>query len=280
MANRGYGVLEKGATRPRVLHLPGSERRSVLSLRRRRHIDIKRGLRKRGCAAADWLELGQPRTSRWRRGRHVPTDGVSRAEDTTISPAGPLTLAALALGSTWAIRGPRRSLPLPAIAGTIVAGGEALAIRGTRTLRHHSQPQIGELPVLIPLLCYTYVAPCYGLAQAAVAERGPEAVSLVTALLATATDLANDPYGLASGFWEWRDGEPYMADIVGGHPRRSVERADLVGMVRADEGVPGDLGRRKRAMHHTDFNDARDRPLRSSVCSWIGLERRCPGRSR
>jgi uncharacterized membrane protein len=98
---------------------------------------------------------------------------------------------------------------------TPAAAGELLAIRALRGLRHHSRPQIGDLPLLIPLQWYSVIAPAYGLAEAAVGEQGPVAVAATTALLATATDLANDPWALANGYWEWRDGGSYMPDIVG-----------------------------------------------------------------
>ena len=138
-----------------------------------------------------------------------------RPAPTSISPWLSLTLAVLALLPSLVIRGPRRSLQLLAASLLIATGAEALAIRGTRTLRHHSHPQIGDLPIPILLSWYAVLAPSYGLAQAAVGERSPGIVSLITALLATATDLAIDPWGLASGYWEWRDGGAYLPDLVG-----------------------------------------------------------------
>jgi putative membrane protein len=125
------------------------------------------------------------------------------------------TLAAVALGTSLAIRGWRRSLRVLAAAMLVSAAAELLAIRGARVLRHHSRPQVVGLPLLIPLGWYAYVAPAYGLAQAACGRRGAAAVAAATALLATATDLANDPWGLASGYWEWRDGGPYLRAVVG-----------------------------------------------------------------
>ena len=140
---------------------------------------------------------------------------ATRPVPTSISPWLSLTLATLALLPSLVIRGPRRSLRLLAAALLVATAGEALAIRGTRTLRHHSHPQIGDLPLRVVLSWYAVLAPSYGLAQAAVGEGGPGVVSLVTALLATATDLANDPWGLASGYWEWQDGGAYLPDLVG-----------------------------------------------------------------
>ena len=129
---------------------------------------------------------------------------LSTAKPRQASPgvSSALFLAATAFGLSWTIRGGRRSLRLLLGSTAIAASSELLAIRGTRQLRHHAQPQIAELPVTIPFSWYAFVAQSYGLAQAAVGERGPAAVAATTALLATATDLANDPFGLASGYWE------------------------------------------------------------------------------
>ena len=113
------------------------------------------------------------------------------------------------------MRGGRRSARLLAASTALAAAGETLSIRGAGILRHHSRPQVGEVPLFIPLAWFAAVAPAYGLAQAAAGARGAPAVVALTALLATATDLANDPMGLASGYWEWRDGGSYVRDVVG-----------------------------------------------------------------
>jgi uncharacterized membrane protein len=140
-----------------------------------------------------------------------------------------LFLAAPAFGLSWAIRGGKRSLRLLLGSAAIAAGSELVAIRGTRQLRHHTQPQVAELPVTIPLSWYAFVAQAYGLAQAAVGDHGPFAVAAATALLATATDLANDPFGLASGYWEWRDGGAYMPDVRGPNGAAGIPIGNYIG---------------------------------------------------
>jgi uncharacterized membrane protein len=134
----------------------------------------------------------------------------------SLSPWQMAALGGSVLGNSLAIRGVRRSLALLGISLAVAAAGEVLGIRVARVLRHHSRPQVGGLPVLLPLAWYAAVAPAYGLAQGALGERGGAAsVAVATALLATATDLANDPFGLASGYWEWRDGGSYVPDVRG-----------------------------------------------------------------
>jgi putative membrane protein len=124
-------------------------------------------------------------------------------------------LGGVVMGSSLAVRGVGRSLTLLGVSLAVATAGEVLGIRVAGILRHHSRPQVGGLPVMLPVAWYAAVAPAYGLAQAALGGRGRGAVAAATAFLATSTDLANDPYGLASGFWEWADGGAYVADVRG-----------------------------------------------------------------
>ena len=89
---------------------------------------------------------------------------ATRPAPTSISPWLSLTLATLALLPSLVIRGPRRSLRLLAVALLVATAGEALAIRGTRTLRHHCHPQIADLPLSIVLSWYAVLSLSYGLA--------------------------------------------------------------------------------------------------------------------
>jgi hypothetical protein len=63
-----------------------------------------------------------------------------------------VTLAAFALGPSLLVRRPRRSLGLFAAAAGISAIGEVMAIRGAHVLRHHTHPQIADMPITIPLI--------------------------------------------------------------------------------------------------------------------------------
>jgi uncharacterized membrane protein len=143
------------------------------------------------------------------------TTEAPRPAPASISSWPVAALAAAALATSLVVRGRRRSLRLLAASLAVAAAAEAAAIRGMRVLRHHGRPQLAGLPLVLPLGWYAYIAPAYGLAQAALGDVGAPAVAAATALLATATDLANDPWGLDSGYWEWRDGGPYLRDVVG-----------------------------------------------------------------
>jgi putative membrane protein len=135
----------------------------------------------------------------------------------------------VALGISLVVRGPGRSLRLLAASLVTAAAGEVLGVRVVRAIRHHSRPQVAGVPLLIPLGWYAFLAPAYGLAQAAAGHRGPRAVAAATAFLATATDLAADPWGLASGYWEWRDGGAYLRDVVGPNGAGGVPLANFAG---------------------------------------------------
>jgi uncharacterized membrane protein len=147
----------------------------------------------------------------------------------SLDPRSILALAGLTLATSVAVRGARRSARLLAVSATVATAGEVMAIRGSRILRHHSRPQVGEVPPSLALAWYAAVAPAYGLAQAAVGARGAPAVAALTALLATATDLANDPMGLASGYWEWRDGGGYVRDVVGANGAPGTPAGNYLG---------------------------------------------------
>lgn len=148
---------------------------------------------------------------------------------TSLNSSSALTVAALALGQSLLIRGPSRNLRVFVTAIVTASVGEILIIQVARALRHHTHPQLAEVPLTIPISWYASVAPAYNLAQAAVGHHGATAVAVVTALLATAPDLANDPWGLDSGFWEWQEGGPYMADIVGANGKAGIPLWNYVG---------------------------------------------------
>ena len=107
---------------------------------------------------------------------------------TSINSSSALTVAALALGQSLLVRGLSRSLRVLATAVVTASVGEILIIQGARALRHHTHPQLAEVPLTIPISWYASVAPAYNLAQAAVGHHGATAVAVVTALLATAPD--------------------------------------------------------------------------------------------
>jgi uncharacterized membrane protein len=159
----------------------------------------------------------------------TPPAPPGRPAPASLDPRALLALGGATLAASVAVRGGRRSLHLLAAAAAVSTAGEVLAIRVARVLRHHSRPRVGEVPLTLPLAWYASVAPAYGLAQAAAGARGAPAVAALTALLATATDLANDPWGLASGYWEWRDGGSYVRDVVGANGVAGTPASNYLG---------------------------------------------------
>lgn len=176
----------------------------------------------------------------------------------SIGAGGILAAAAVQLAISLSVRGRRRSARLLLASLLVSTSGELAAILGTRQIRHHSRPQVLELPVAIPLGWYAFLAPSYGLAQAALGRHGPVVTAAASALLATATDLANDPFGLDSGYWEWRDGGPYMPDVVGTNGAAGIPIANYEGWMLiaggaallAEVGRPFDEARSARRHRH------------------------------
>ncbi len=147
----------------------------------------------------------------------------------SLGPAKVAALLGVALVTSLPVRGWRRSLRVLATSVAIATVGEVLGIRWAGVLRHHSTPQIGGLPLTIPLAWYASVSPAYGLAQAAVGDAPPCGVAAATAVLATATDLLNDPWGLDQGLWEWRDGGVYAPDVRGPNGVSGIPAGNFVG---------------------------------------------------
>ena len=76
------------------------------------------------------------------------------------------------LDGSVAVRGVGRSLSLLGISLAVATAGELLGIRVAGILRHHRRPQVGKLPVMLPVAWSTAVAPAYGLAQGALGGGG------------------------------------------------------------------------------------------------------------
>ena len=72
----------------------------------------------------------------------------------SLDPRSILALAGLTLATSVAVRAARRSARLLAVSAAVATAGEVLAIRGSRILRHHSRPQVGEVPPLPALAWY------------------------------------------------------------------------------------------------------------------------------
>lgn len=69
------------------------------------------------------------------------------------------------------------------------------------------QPQLLDVPLLIPLAWFMMLPPAWAVAQVLTGTRRRAAFVAVSALALTAWDLFLDPQKVAWGFWVWTDGE-------------------------------------------------------------------------
>src|SRR4051812_25213017 len=134
---------------------------------------------------------------------------------------GALANAGIAAAHSLRARGGRDSLTFAGLVIVPSALAEDWLVNSTGKLRPHSQPQVRGVPV--PAFCgwYTIVYASASLADRLLGRAGlpPSArrwaTPLGAALLATSLDLIFDPYCLAQGLWEWRDGGPYAIAVAG-----------------------------------------------------------------
>lgn len=148
--------------------------------------------------------------------------------------AGALANAGLAAAHSLRTRGARDTLTLAGLILGPAALAEGWLVNRTGKLRHRSQPQVFGIP--IPAFCgwYTIIYASESLTERLLDRAGlPDsarhwATPLGAALLATSLDLIFDPYCLAQGLWEWRDGGPYAAEVAGPNDGRGIPVANSV----------------------------------------------------
>lgn len=99
------------------------------------------------------------------------------------------------------------------IAGVVVIAAWLVEFTGSQTgfpfgAYHYTgalQPQIGGVPILIPLAWLMMLPVSWGISAALVGGRGSIAFLTVNALVFTAWDLFLDPQMVGWGFWVWQD---------------------------------------------------------------------------
>lgn len=161
---------------------------------------------------------------------------------TTINTALALRHSLRARGGRGTARFAMLGLGLPTLA-------EWYAVNASRGLRHHSRPQVLGVPLNAALGWWSIASATQILVDSTLAEYGASdatrrwATPVGAAVVATSLDLALDPFGLALGLWEWRDGGPYAAEIVGPNGRSGIPLGNylawlsLIGGVAALYGV-------------------------------------------
>jgi uncharacterized membrane protein len=167
----------------------------------------------------------------------------------TVSLLGSVANAALALRQSLRARGARGTAIFAALGMGLPTLGEWYAINVDRSIRHHSGPQVRGVPVNAAVAWWTITSASHTLTEDLLARLGTStavrrwATPVGTALVATSLDLVLDPFGLASGFWEWRDDGTYAREITGANGRSGIPAGNyaswlvLVGGVTALYGA-------------------------------------------
>jgi uncharacterized membrane protein len=155
-----------------------------------------------------------------------------------------LAQTALTLAHSLKTRGLRRTLLFAALGIGIPSGAEYLAINCARALRHHTEPQLANVPLPIMVGWYNAAYPTFAAVEALLAPlelkgtRHLIVLPLLTAIAATSLDTLLDPMGLDQGLWEWTEGGPYAADIVGPNGVAGIPVGNFVGWLVLTSLVP------------------------------------------
>jgi uncharacterized membrane protein len=138
-------------------------------------------------------------------------------------------LAALAGLHAATVRGVREAEQFAAVGLGVGAAGEYLATSVVRGVRHHTRPKLGAVPLVGVLSWYAITYAAFDAVEGCLGARGGRwARILGTALVATSLDLLLDVFGLARGFWEWRQDGPYAREITGPNGRLGIPVANFV----------------------------------------------------
>jgi uncharacterized membrane protein len=162
---------------------------------------------------------------------------------------GALINTGLAVAQSLRTRGRRGTAVFAALGLGVPTLAEWLAINVSKQLRHYSRPQLAGVPFVATAGWYVIAHAAFTLSERLLARAGASArvrrwaAPAGTALLATSLDLAMDPYGLASGMWEWRDDGPYATEVVGLNGKRGIPTSNFVSWIGLTGGVTFLYGR-------------------------------------
>jgi hypothetical protein len=156
---------------------------------------------------------------------------------------GSIANAALALRHSLRVRGGRDTAIFAALGIGLPTLGEWYAINIDRGVRHHAAPQVLGMPVHAAVAWWTIASATHALTEELLGRHGASAAvrrwatPTGCALIATSLDLVLDPYGLANGFWEWRDDGSYAREITGANGRSGIPTENYVAWLGLVGGV-------------------------------------------
>jgi hypothetical protein len=156
---------------------------------------------------------------------------------------GTLLNAGLALRHSLRARGTRGTVIFAALGIGLPALGEYYAVNIDRGIRHHSRPQVRGVPINAALGWWAIASTTHALVADLLTRHGASeatrrwATPIASALVATSLDLVLDPYGLASGIWEWRDDGIYAREITGPNGRSGIPAGNYFAWLTLVGGV-------------------------------------------
>jgi uncharacterized membrane protein len=152
-------------------------------------------------------------------------------------------VAALNVIHSLRTHGLRRTLLFAVLGHAIPILGELLAVHVLKVLRHHARPQVKGVPLAIALGWYNVGYGTLAIVKGTINNsadpqgRKSQALAPATALAATNLDLLLDPFGLASGLWEWSQDGPYASEVKGPNGKRGVPLLNFAGWFALTTGV-------------------------------------------
>jgi len=146
-----------------------------------------------------------------------------------VQTVGVAILAGLAAWHAASTRGWWRAVLFAGLGLGVGAAGEYVATSVVPTVRHHTRPRLGRVPVGAVLSWYAITYAAFDSVERSLGpRRGTWPRVLGTALVATSLDLLLDVFGLAMGLWELRQDGTYAREIVGPNGRRGVPLGNFV----------------------------------------------------
>lgn len=147
----------------------------------------------------------------------------------------------LAVAHSYRARGGRRTAIFSTLGLALPYAAEFVGINIFKALRHHSQPQVANVPLSTILGWHNITYATYAMVESVLADTPPPdrrwAYPLATAAVATSLDLVLDCYGLDQGLWEWQGDGPYAQEIVGPNGKRGIPLLNYVGWLQLTSTV-------------------------------------------
>jgi len=147
----------------------------------------------------------------------------------------------LSLAHSWRARGGRRTAIFAASGLLLPYAAEYVGVNLLKAVRHHSQPQLANVPLPAVLGWFNITYASYAMVERIFAGLGHSrrrlAYPAATAAVATSLDLLLDCFGLDQGLWQWSTDGPYASEIVGPNGKHGIPVLNYVGWLQLTSTV-------------------------------------------